>query len=131
MHEDQNDERLRGDELDMNAPIEVAISWRDKHQIVFVLAPMAEIVEKGYDRDLLCNQTTGSGASLRGNAYPAQAEFFDKAVRGYRGNVKGLDMSVDGWEKKVPYIFKSAVSVKIMQVLSLDAPVLEDEEKNV
>jgi len=116
-------------ELDLDEEIEVACIWFGNRQVVFTLLSLRKQMEKGADRDLLNNQWTGAGGVARNNVYVSQAEYFDSVAICARG-IKGLDTSVDGWQKRVPYFFKSRVGAVMANVIDIPKPILSESEGN-
>lgn len=130
MSDDKHNDELAQmlEEIDPTEPVVLAMLWFGR-QITVEMMPLNEQMEHGYDRDLLVNQAQGAGAMLRNNVYGSQAEYFDHVATKVTG-LKGLDCSASGWKKRVPFWIKSNVGARMQQVISLDEPIIAEQEKN-
>ena len=120
---------LKHADLDPNKPLVIPVLWM-KWQVVTEFAPLFEIVENGWDRDLLLHETTGAGMAAKDNRTEAATEFYDHAARSIRG-YGDIDCNEKGWTKRVPVWVKVAAVSKMRNAMAIDDPILEEDEKNV
>lgn len=126
-------EELDVTELDLDAPIIIPVLYQcggAKHQVIVEIKSQRDIMAGGHDADLLNQQTKGAGTQLTNMVHESRGAFFDAVAVNVLAGIKGVNNTVKGWKKLVPYPVKIAVAATQEVATALERPILSESEGN-